>query len=40
MLGHPKVAKLIDFHSPVAVLMLAVLHFIPDEEDPRGIGRG
>lgn len=37
ILGHPKVTDLIDFESPVAVLMLAVLHFIPDEEDPRGI---
>jgi O-methyltransferase involved in polyketide biosynthesis len=37
LLGHPKVTELIDFGSPVAVLMLAVLHFIPDEEDPRGI---
>jgi SAM-dependent methyltransferase len=37
VLGDPKVTELIDFDSPVAVLMLAVLHFIPDEEDPRGI---
>jgi O-methyltransferase involved in polyketide biosynthesis len=37
VLGDPKVTELIDFGSPVAVLMLAVLHFIPDEEDPRGI---
>lgn len=37
ILGHPNVTKLIDFGSPVAVLMLAVLHFIPDQEDPRGI---
>ena len=28
---------LIDFSEPVAVLLFAVLHFLPDDEDPHGI---
>jgi S-adenosyl methyltransferase len=28
---------LIDFERPVALLLIAVLHFVPDHEDPRGI---
>ena len=32
----PEVCRLIDFGQPVAVLVLAVLHFIPDEADPAG----
>jgi hypothetical protein len=30
-------AGMLDFSTPVAVLLLAVLHFIPDEDDPYGI---
>lgn len=37
VLEHPKTAELIDFSKPVAVLMIAVLHFIPDEEQPGQI---
>ncbi|MFC4908626.1 SAM-dependent methyltransferase [Actinomadura gamaensis] len=37
ILNHPDVAKLIDFDRPVAVLLLAVLHFFPDADDPHGI---
>lgn len=37
VLEHPKTAELIDFSKPVAVLMIAVLHFIPDEEQPEQI---
>lgn len=29
--------RLLDFHEPVAVLLVAVLHFIPDGDDPAGI---
>jgi hypothetical protein len=36
ILGAPEVRALIDFSQPVAVLMLAVLHVIPDEADPAG----
>lgn len=37
ILAHPDVRKLIDFDRPVAVLLLGVLHFVSDEEDPYGI---
>jgi S-adenosyl methyltransferase len=30
-------ARALDFARPVAVLLLAVLHFIPDADDPAGI---
>jgi SAM-dependent methyltransferase len=36
ILGAPEVRQLIDFSQPVAVLILAVLHIIPDEADPAG----
>jgi hypothetical protein len=36
ILGAPEVRRLIDFRQPVAVLILAVLHVIPDENDPAG----
>jgi O-methyltransferase involved in polyketide biosynthesis len=29
--------RTLDFSRPVAILLLAVLHFIPDEDDPYGI---
>jgi hypothetical protein len=37
ILADPDLGKLIDFDQPVAVLMLAVLHFISDADDPPGI---
>ena len=36
ILGHPNLRKFIDFSQPVAVLLIAVLHFISDHEDPYG----
>jgi hypothetical protein len=36
----PDVTGLIDFSRPVAVLFVAVLHGIPDRDDPAGIARG
>lgn len=30
-------ARTLDFSRPVAVTLLAILHLIPDEDDPRGI---
>ena len=32
-----EVRELIDFDQPIAVLLMAILHFLPDEEDPAGI---
>jgi len=37
ILGDPAVTSHLDFGRPVAVLMVAVLHFVPDEDDPAGI---
>lgn len=37
ILYHPDVLRLLDFSEPVAVLTVAVLHFVPDSADPVGI---
>ncbi|MEU6114552.1 SAM-dependent methyltransferase [Streptomyces sp. NPDC047117] len=37
ILEHPVIRQLIDFDQPVAVMLVAVLHFVSDEEDPAGI---
>ena len=39
ILADPDVTGLIDFSRPVAVLFVAVLHGIPDRDDPAGIVR-
>jgi hypothetical protein len=39
ILSHPDVRRLLDFTRPVAVLLVAVLHFLTDAEDPAGISR-
>ncbi|MQA11071.1 MAG: hypothetical protein GEU98_21445 [Pseudonocardiaceae bacterium] len=37
VLGSPEVARLLNLDEPVAILMVAVLHFVSDVEDPVGI---
>ncbi|MFG2002147.1 SAM-dependent methyltransferase [Spirillospora sp. NPDC048911] len=37
ILDHPDVNRMLDFSKPVALLLVATLHFIPDEDDPHGI---
>ncbi|NBE94329.1 SAM-dependent methyltransferase [Nonomuraea sp. KC401] len=37
ILSDPYVTGLIDFDQPVCVLMVGVLHFVMDDEDPAGI---
>lgn len=37
VLAAPGVRDLIDFSRPVALLSVAVLHFVPDSDDPAGI---
>ena len=37
ILGHPDIRRLLDLTQPIAILLVAVLHFIRDEEDPAGI---
>jgi len=34
---HPDVVRLLDFSRPVAVLLNAVLHFVPDADDPADL---
>jgi SAM-dependent methyltransferase len=37
VVNHPDVRRYLDFSRPVAVLFVAVFHFIPDSDDPPGI---
>jgi len=37
ILDHPETRRLIDFTQPVALLLAAVLHFVPDSDDPGRI---
>jgi hypothetical protein len=37
ILGHPTIGRLIDVREPVALLLVSVLHFVPDEEDPAAL---
>jgi hypothetical protein len=37
VLGHPAVRELIDLDQPVGLMLLAVLHFVPDDGDPAGL---
>jgi hypothetical protein len=37
VLGHPAVTGLLDLGRPIAVLAVAVLHFVDDERDPAGV---
>jgi len=37
ILAHPKVRALIDFAQPVALLLVAIVHFLTDREDPARI---
>jgi hypothetical protein len=40
VLASDEVDKQLDFDEPVAVLMVALLHFVADEEDPWGVVGG
>ena len=37
ILAHRSLRAMIDFTQPVALLLVAILHFVTDEEDPAGI---
>src|SRR5579859_7557490 len=37
ILNHPRTLELVDFRKPLAVLLVAVLHFIGPDDDPYGI---
>ncbi|WP_037908627.1 SAM-dependent methyltransferase [Actinacidiphila yeochonensis] len=37
ILEHPTVRELVDFRRPVGLMLMAVLHFVRDDEDPAGL---
>lgn len=37
ILAHPKLRELIDFSEPIALLLVAIVHFLPDEPQPGHI---
>jgi S-adenosyl methyltransferase len=37
ILSDPEVRRTLDFTQPIAVMLVAVLHFIPDQSDPHAI---
>jgi hypothetical protein len=37
VLEHPELNRLIDFEQPVGLLAVAVMHFVPERDDPWGI---
>ncbi|RFU36768.1 hypothetical protein DZF91_36490 [Actinomadura logoneensis] len=37
ILAHPDVRRLLDLDRPVALLLLAILHFVPDEAEPHAL---
>jgi hypothetical protein len=39
ILRHPTVREVLDFDQPIALMLVAILHFLPDDEDPAGIVR-
>jgi hypothetical protein len=39
ILNHPDVRALLDLSRPIGVLMMSVLHFVPDSDDPRAVIR-
>jgi SAM-dependent methyltransferase len=39
IIDNPEVHRLLDFDEPVAILLLAILHFIPDDANPPEIVR-
>jgi hypothetical protein len=39
ILADPTVLGTLDFSQPIALMLVAILHFIPDEEHPAGIVR-
>ncbi|GAA4233476.1 hypothetical protein GCM10022254_36080 [Actinomadura meridiana] len=39
VLGHPTTRRLIDVDEPFAVLLVALLHFVSDADDPWGLVR-
>ncbi|MEV1317331.1 SAM-dependent methyltransferase [Micromonospora arborensis] len=39
ILAHPELSRTIDLSQPVALMLVAVLHFLPDEDNPYALVR-
>ncbi|CCH18114.1 SAM-dependent methyltransferase [Micromonospora lupini] len=39
ILAHPELRRTIDLAQPVALMLVAVLHFVPDDDDPYALVR-
>ncbi|MEV1146150.1 SAM-dependent methyltransferase [Micromonospora sp. NPDC049799] len=39
ILGHPDLRRTIDLSQPVALMLVAILHFVPDGDDPYAVVR-
>ncbi|GAA1937059.1 SAM-dependent methyltransferase [Kitasatospora viridis] len=39
ILGAPALAEVFDLGQPIALMLVAILHFVPDSDDPYGIVR-
>lgn len=39
ILAHPQLRRTIDLDRPVALMLVAILHFVTDDEDPYGLVR-
>jgi hypothetical protein len=37
IMNHPALRELLDFDQPVALMLVALLHFVTDAEDPAGL---
>jgi S-adenosyl methyltransferase len=37
IIADPRIRELLDFDQPIAVLLIAILHFIADADDPAGV---
>ena len=37
IVGHPEVRETLDLGQPIALMLVAVLHFFPDDQDPASI---
>lgn len=37
IIQHPEVQAMLDFQQPIALLLVAVLHAVPDEDDPHAL---
>jgi len=37
ILAAPEVRNMLDFTQPIALMLIAILHFVSDDDDPRGV---